>query len=227
MAQKRNGKLSKRTSVLIAHPYALVREGLCHIISEAGFLISDQVSNIDAVFKAASQRNPDIIIVDFRLMRHDAGLVNKLKSKTSAIVCIVAVPEEIEGAPKALRAGAKGYLSYSQTSEGFMQSLSLLAKGSVIVSKAASEHVQSSIYKEKVHTGRITEREKDVVIQVARGATNREIAHRLMVSQHTVKIHLHSILNKLSLRNRQQIAAYAIKEGLVEDIKTEDLLRPE
>jgi two-component system nitrate/nitrite response regulator NarL len=210
------------TSVMIAHPYALVREGLCRITREAGFSICHQVGDIDTLLEATTQYNPDLIIVDYRLTKSKEELVEKLKSKVDANVVIIAVPEEIGEAPDALKAGAKGYLSYSQSSEEFIQSLSLLSKGSVIVSSAASEHVQSSIHKDKIDTGGITEREKDVVILVAHGATNREIADRLMVSQHTIKIHLHNILNKLNLRNRQQIAAYAIKQGLVEDIRTED-----
>jgi two-component system nitrate/nitrite response regulator NarL len=57
---------------------------------------------------------------------------------------------------------------------------------------------------------------------VCEGATNREIAERLIVSEHTVKVHLRNILNKLNLRNRQQVAAYAVQEGLVTDLKSED-----
>jgi len=216
MAQETNDKLSKRKSVLIAHPYALVRGGLCHIIREAGFLICYQVGNVDALFKAMSEHNPDIIIVDFRITKNDASLIDKIKSKTGAVVAIVAVPEEIEAAPEALKAGAKGYLSYSQTPEEFMQSLSLLVKGTIIVSNVAGEKVQSSIQKDKASTNDITDRETEVVILVAKGATNREIAEKLIVSQHTVKIHLHSILNKLNLKNRQQIATYATQHGLVE-----------
>jgi DNA-binding NarL/FixJ family response regulator len=227
MAKSTNNVLYKKTSILIAHPYPLVREGLCRIISEAGFLVCEQVGNINDLFKAASENNPDLIIVDFRIMKSNADLVDKLRSKIHGIVTIVSVPEVIAEAPEVIKAGAKGYLSYSQTSEEFIQSLSLLAKGSVIVSNVASEQVQSSIHKEKFDIGPITERERDVVILVAKGATNREIADKLMVSQHTIKIHLHSILNKLNLRNRQQIAAYAIQQGLVKDIQTEDFTRPE
>jgi len=220
MVQKES--INSSSTVLIAHPYSLIRDGLCHIISEAGFEVCNQVGDIEALFTAVSERNPDLILVDFRLFKNDISLVDKLKNMTSAAVTIVAVPEEIETAPDALKAGARGYLSYSQTPEDFMQSLSLLTKGSVIVSSIASRKIQSSIHENKLISDYITEREKEVVVLVALGATNREIADKLMVSQHTVKIHLHNILNKLDLRNRQQIAAYAIQQGYVEDIKSED-----
>lgn len=227
MVQPANDNFTGRTSVLVAHPYALVREGLCHIIERAGFIVCNQVDCIEALLTSAAALNPDVVLIDFRILRSDEKLVDTLKNTIGSVVAIVTVPEQIEEAPGALKAGAKGYLSYSQTREEFLQSLSLLSKGSVIVSNVASEQVQSAIHRDKINTGNVTGREKDVVKLVARGATNREIADKLMVSQHTIKIHLHSILNKLNLRNRQQIAAYAIKQGLVEDIQTEDFFRTE
>ena len=221
-------KLSNKASVIIAHPYALVRERLCHIISEAGFLVCSQVGDIHALLKAVSEHSPDIIIIDFRITKDDARLVDEITSKTGTVVAIVATPEEIEQAPEILKAGAKGYLSYSQTPAEFMQSLSLLTKGTVIVSSVAGEKIQSSIQENKVGTSDIIDREREVVILVAKGATNREIAEKLIVSQHTVKIHLHSILNKLNLKNRQQLATYATQHGLVDkDIQTEELSRPQ
>jgi DNA-binding NarL/FixJ family response regulator len=68
----------------------------------------------------------------------------------------------------------------------------------------------------------ISGREREVLQLVCEGATNREIAERLIVSEHTVKVHLRNILNKLNLRNRQQVAAYAVQEGLVTDLKSQD-----
>jgi DNA-binding NarL/FixJ family response regulator len=68
----------------------------------------------------------------------------------------------------------------------------------------------------------VSGREREVLQLVCQGATNREIAERLIVSEHTVKVHLRNILGKLNLRNRQQIAAYAVQEGLVTDIRSED-----
>jgi len=66
----------------------------------------------------------------------------------------------------------------------------------------------------------LSEREREVLILIGRGATNREIAQKLVVSEHTVKSHLRSILSKLNIRNRQQAAVYAEREGLVRDIET-------
>jgi DNA-binding NarL/FixJ family response regulator len=61
----------------------------------------------------------------------------------------------------------------------------------------------------------LSDREREVLSLVGKGATNREIAEKLIISEHTVKSHLRSILNKLNLRNRQQAAVYAEREGLI------------
>ena len=61
----------------------------------------------------------------------------------------------------------------------------------------------------------LSEREREVLSLIGNGATNREIAERLIISENTVKSHLRSILNKLNIRNRQQAAVYAEREGLV------------
>jgi DNA-binding CsgD family transcriptional regulator len=69
----------------------------------------------------------------------------------------------------------------------------------------------------------LTVREREVLKLIGLGATNREIADKLIISEHTVKSHLRSILNKLNIRNRQQAAVYAEREGLVvgtEPVKT-------
>jgi len=215
-------KTGKPIKVLIAHPYTLVREGLCHIVRMGGHSICYQVDNMVDLVKNAADQNPDIVVVDFRLSKDRYALINELKKSISGVVAIVAVPEEIAEAPEALKAGAIGYLSYSQTSEEFLQSLSLLSKGTVIVSHDAGGHVQNSIRKKYGGKDELTDREKEVVVLVAQGATNREIARKLIISEHTIKIHLHGILNKLNLRNRQQIAAYAIQYKLLNNIHGED-----
>ena len=217
----------QRTSILVAHPHALVLNGLCHTIREAGFLISDQTTTIDATLQAAFHHNPNVAIIDFRLVKEYPALIQRLNTETGATVAIVAVPDESKDAPEALKSGAKGYLSYSQTGEEFAKALSLLASGSVIVSNAASGLVQDSIHNGKTDDGMISSRERDVATLVARGATNQEIADSLMVSQHTVKIHLRSILNKLNLKNRQQIATYATMQGLAGDARPEDMAEHE
>ncbi|MBE0431302.1 MAG: response regulator transcription factor [Dehalococcoidia bacterium] len=123
-----------------------------------------------------------------------------------------------------LQAGARGYLSTNLSSQEFVQSLRMLAKGDMVISQEMVSGVKVELAAEQALKSQegISGREREVLRLVCQGDTNREIAEKLIVSEHTVKVHLRSILNKLNLRNRQQVAAYAVQEGLVTDIKSED-----
>jgi DNA-binding NarL/FixJ family response regulator len=100
----------------------------------------------------------------------------------------------------------------------------MLAKGSLVVAKEKIEGEEVDLTLEKPAAPReeLSERETEVLALVGRGETNREIAEELIISEHTVKVHLRAILNKLDLRNRQQAASYATKIGLVKNIKPEE-----
>jgi DNA-binding NarL/FixJ family response regulator len=127
-----------------------------------------------------------------------------------------------------LEAGARGYLSVNLTSQEFVQALRLLAKGDIVVSQEMVNEVKVELAADQASKNKddISGREREVLQLVCQGGTNREIAEKLIVSEHTVKVHLRNILNKLNLRNRQQIAAYAVQEGLVTEIKSEDARGP-
>ena len=94
----------------------------------------------------------------------------------------------------------------------------IITATSAIKSDAASVEPKGS-------TANLSDREVEVLRFIGLGATNREIAEKLIISEHTVKSHLRSILNKLNIRNRQQAAVYAEREGLIsaaDVLKTED-----
>lgn len=226
MGQQTNKMHDENVSLVIGHPYALIREGIVRILSDAGFKILRQVATERELHQAVVELRPKIILVDTRILPYGIDSVSKLREKLEGIVVVLTIPEGKGESPDALKAGATGYLSVTQSSEQFIQALKLLARGDVVISSEVSESLQEKI-DTSIKPGSavdLTERERDVATLIAKGATNREIADRLMVSQHTVKIHLHNILTKLDLKNRQQIVAYAIKQGLTEDINTENYI---
>jgi DNA-binding NarL/FixJ family response regulator len=95
-----------------------------------------------------------------------------------------------------------------------------------IAAASTSDDGQSdlAIVEPTEHIDTLTDREREVLSLIGHGATNREIAEKLIISEHTVKSHLRSILNKLNIRNRQQAAVYAEREGLIVAI---DVPRPD
>jgi DNA-binding NarL/FixJ family response regulator len=134
-------------------------------------------------------------------------------------VVLVGRPESPAGVVDAIQAGARGCLSLDLPGEQFVSRLRVLAQGDFVVSgELASSLSQQWGNKTGAETtDGLSDREREVLVLVSTGATNKEIAQELTVTENTVKVHLRHILDKLDLRNRQQLAAYAVREGLAED----------
>jgi len=212
-------------SIVVAHHHTLICEGIAKILQEAGFDVVGQTDIGHSLFQLAAQHNPDIMLVDWEVsgVAPDTICVLAEKFPHTAIV-ILTQPQSTEAVLPGLQAGARGYLSVNLSSQEFVQALRMLAKGDIVVSQEMVNGVKIELAADQALKNRddISGREQEVLQLVCQGATNREIAERLIVSEHTVKVHLRNILNKLNLRNRQQVAAYAVHEGLVTDLRSED-----
>ena len=216
-------------SVVVAHHHKLVCEGIARILQEAGFRVVGQADTEQSLFQLAMQHTPDIMLVDWEVSEVAPDTIRALTEKLPHLaVVIMTRPQSTEAFLPILQAGARGYLSVNLSSQEFVQALRMLAKGDIVVSQEMADGIKVELAADQASKGKddVSGREREVLQLVCQGATNREIAERLIVSEHTVKVHLRNILNKLNLRNRQQIAAYAVQEGLVTDIKSEDALGP-
>jgi DNA-binding NarL/FixJ family response regulator len=212
-------------SVVVAHHHALLCEGIAKILQEAGFHVVGQTDTGRSLFQLAVQHKPDIILVDWKVPEVAPDTIRVLTEKLPrTTVVILTQPQSTEAVLPILQAGARGYLSVNLSSQEFVQALRMLAKGDIVVSQEMADEVKVELAADQALKSKddISGREQEVLQLVCEGATNREIAERLIVSEHTVKVHLRNILNKLNLRNRQQVAAYAVQEGLVTDLKSED-----
>jgi DNA-binding NarL/FixJ family response regulator len=212
-------------SIVVAHHHALICEGITKILQEAGFHIVGQTDTGGNLFQLAMQHKPGIMLVDWEVSGIDPDAIRLLTEKLPhTAVVILTQPQSTEAILPILQAGARGYLSVNLSSQEFVQALLMLAKGDIVVSQEMAHEVKVELAADQAVKSKddISGREQEVLQLVCQGATNREIAERLIVSEHTVKVHLRHILNKLNLRNRQQVAAYAVQEGLVTELKSED-----
>jgi DNA-binding NarL/FixJ family response regulator len=216
---------NQKESIVIAHHHALLCEGIAKILQEAGFHVVGQTDTGRSLFQLAVQHKPDIMLVDWEVPEIAPDTIRVLTEKLPrTAVVILTQPQSTEAILPILQAGARGYLSVNLSSQEFVQSLRMLAKGDIVVYQEMADEVKVELAADQALKNRddISGREQEVLQLVCEGATNREIAERLIVSEHTVKVHLRNILNKLNLRNRQQVAAYAVHEGLVTDLKSEE-----
>ena len=212
-------------SVLIGYPHRLTSEGLSRILTEAGHHVLKQVTTADELFKAARDVKPDIILVDTNMLENRMQKVREIVESHDGIVVLLSNSQGDSNLPiDAIQAGARGSLSVDDLADSFLSSLRLLMEGGIVLSSRSSNELAS-----RIRTGYarespspLTGRERELAILVGHGASNREIANHLSLSEHTIKVHLANILAKLNLRNRQQIAVYAAQRGLLEDIPVED-----
>ena len=208
-------------SVVLAHQHTLIRAGIARIIQEAGFNVVGQAEDLPKLHQLIAQYKPDIALLDWKISEAQSDAIKSLSDAFPGVSIVVLTnPQTSADFLEALAAGAGGYLSVNLSPEDFVQSLYMLAKGSMVIAKEKVDGEDIGLTIEKPPPREeLSQRETEVIALVGSGKTNREIASELIISEHTVKIHLRTILNKLDLRNRQQAASYATKIGLVKDIK--------
>jgi len=216
---------NRAETVVVAHHHRLVCEGIAKVLQEAGFHVVGQADTEDSLVELAVEHKPDILLVDWEVSEAVPDTVRVLNERLPHMAMVVLThPHSTEAFLPILQAGATGYLSVNLSSQEFVQALRMLAKGDIVVSREMANGVKVELAADQASKSKddVSGREREVLQLVCQGATNREIAERLIVSEHTVKVHLRNILGKLNLRNRQQIAAYAVQEGLVTDIRSEN-----
>ena len=221
MTTEKNKSGRKEVRVLLAHGTRLVREGMAGLLNEAGFeLVADIESEADLV-RLTTRYNPDVLLLDWDLPKSPVDTVRTLAEEWNfkGAVVLVGQPESPEGVVDVVQAGAQGCLSLDLPGEEFVSRLRLLAQGDFVVSRDLTSALsqQWGDTKEGESSDGLSDREREVLVLVSYGATNKEIAQELTVTENTVKVHLRHILDKLDLRNRQQLAAYAVREGLAEE----------
>ncbi|MFC2044273.1 response regulator [Chloroflexota bacterium] len=217
----------ERVRVLLVDDHTLFRYGVTTVLASDGKLeIVGQASDgLEAIAKAR-ETIPDVIVMDLA-MPHCSGLeaIQAIQTEMPQVNILVLTVSEMEADLfAAVKFGARGYLLKKTEPDELIHAIFHIAQGGVIVSplmatkllsefrELSSEMVTKSVEKDEAE---LSPRESEVLQLVAQGATNKEIADSLFISDNTVKTHLKNIMEKLHLANRSQAAAYAIKKGLV------------
>ena len=205
--------LGSSPSVLLAHNERLVREAIAGILQQAGFSVLTQTDAIDQLQQRVRQHNPDLLLLDWQLLEGQTDTVRALAREfPDSRIVILSPAQPPPSVSTLLAAGAGGCLSLNLTAEEFIESLNMIRKGDIIVSRGIVEQLvqvldQGNDREELFNS--LSKRQREVISLVVNGMTNREIASTLIITENTVKVHLRNILDKLELRNRQQLAAFA------------------
>ena len=214
-----------RLRVLLADDKEIFREGLARLLEEQEYIeVVSQCANGKQAIKDVKETQPDVILIDSNIS--DCGSNEAAREiKKSSPQVRVAVLTDSENERKlfsAIESGATGYLQKDTKVENLVKSIDLIGKGEVVVSPPLAEKLvgkfASMRQKEAEEPTGLTGREVEMVKLLPEGLTNKEMAETLFVTENTVKVHVKNILGKLQLRNRQQLAAYAVQQGLVTEI---------
>lgn len=173
-------------------------------------------------FDCACRLRPDLVLMDITMPNRDgieATRMIKAELPETRVVMLT-VSDDDEHLFEAIRNGADGYLLKDVAAADLERTLQAVEAGEPAFSKALATRVLEEFARlSREGPGKpeseLTAREREVLTLVASGATNREVAEELYLSEHTVKFHMRNILGKLHTRNRAEAAAYAVRSGLV------------
>ncbi|MHB1132402.1 MAG: response regulator [Chloroflexota bacterium] len=215
-----------RIKVLLVDDHTLFRQSLAYLLLQSSDLelVGQAADGVEAVARAR-ELQPDVILMDIRMpLRGGVEATRLIHDELPNInILMLTVSDAEADLFEAIKAGAKGYMLKNVDSADLLDAVGLVAAGGVVVSSPMAENLLNEFgniaerQQQRSRQGRtnLTERERGILRQLARGASNREIGQTLRISENTVRAHLRNILEKLHLHNRIQAAAYAIQEGLV------------
>ena len=207
--------------VMLAEDHALMREGIKHLLEFDGSIeVIDEANNGKECLEKLEKIEPDILLLDINMPdMNGIEVLEELKKQNKNIkILMLTVHSEVEYLIKAIDIGANGYILKDSGSLELKQAINvIMTDGSYIqpslLPALNSRLINRDIDKEKLES--LTKREIEILIQVAGGMFNKEIANNLDISERTVKNHISNIFKKIDVSDRTQAAVFAIKNNVV------------
>jgi DNA-binding NarL/FixJ family response regulator len=208
--------------VVIVDDHRMVREGLKAMLSETHVEVVGEAENLDQALVQIAEQAPEAVLLDVRLQGQsgiEACRVITERHPESAVVFLT-VYEDEQYVFEALRAGAKGYMLKRATADDIERVLQSVREGMTVVDPALTGQI--ALRASRLSPGHgwpgsemgITQRESEVLRAIVDGLNNRAVAEKLFISEDTVKTHVRSIFRKLSVTDRSQAVALALREGI-------------
>ncbi|MHB1401506.1 MAG: response regulator [Thiobacillus sp.] len=217
--------MSHPIRILIVDDHTLFRSGIKALLQrQDDFEVVGEAGDGLEGLKRAKTLQPDVVLLDLHMPGISGREAVKLLAEEvpACNVLLLTVSEDAEDLIETIRAGARGYLLKNIETDFLLNAIRSAARGESVVSpqmtgklmmgvRMGKEGVAQEDDKEK-----LSPREKDIIALLAKGVSNKEMAHTLNVAESTVKIHVQNILKKLHLTSRVQAAVYAVEHGLVQ-----------
>jgi DNA-binding NarL/FixJ family response regulator len=208
--------------LLVVDDHEVVRQGLVALLDRRpGFQVVAQAGTVEEAIAQARLHQPDIVVMDVRLPDGsgvEACREIRAELPATRVIMLTSFPDD-EAVLSAIVAGAAGYLLKQIRARDLVAALEAVGRGESLLDPAVTERVLERV--RRIATGQVddelsvlTPQERKILMLVAEGKTNKEIAADVFLSDKTVKNYVSSILSKLNLERRAQAAAFVAKRGI-------------
>ena len=209
----------KPIRILLAEDQTLMRQGLKTILElESGFEVAGEAEDGKAAVKLALQLRPDIILMDVQMpqMNGVEATAAICRSWPEAKVIILTTFDRDDYVFQGVRAGAVGYVLKDLPAPKLVETIRRVHDGEVFIQpEIASRALRAALHPADGFIEPLSDREREVLVMLAQGIPNKEIADKLHLAEGTVKNHVSNILGKLQAQNRTEAADIARRRGLI------------
>ena len=218
-------RTSRPITLVLIDDNRLLREGLAAMIhTQPGYRVLAASADVEEALREVRSAKPDVVLVDSGLVDHDSlNLTTTLHAEApSTRVIVMGLLSVQEGVADYVRAGASGFIMKDASFEDFFSTIRAVAGGTEVLPPALTNSLFAQIARNAARGSkarilaavRLTSRERQVVELLGEGLSNKEISARLDIAVHTVKSHVHNLLEKLALRSRLEVAAFSHTGGV-------------
>ena len=210
------------TTVLIVDDHAMFRSGVRSEIGGAVTVV-DEAADVDEAVAAIARHQPDVVLLDVHLPGGGGTEVMRRATSASTSYLALSVSDAAEDVIGTIRAGARGYVTKTITGPELIDAIARVASGDAVFSPRLAGFVLDAfagnvdglaVTSIDPELDRLTEREREVMRLIARGYAYREVAEELFISVKTVETHMGSVLRKLQLSSRHELARWASDRGM-------------
>jgi DNA-binding NarL/FixJ family response regulator len=211
--------------VLLADDQAMVRAGFRMILgSEPDIEVVGEAENGEQAAAAANRLRPDVVLMDIQMPGVDGLQATRRITENQQLttrVVILTTFERDEYVFEAMQSGASGFLLKNAPPEELIHAVRVVAAGDALLAPSVTRRIIEQFARRPVEPDvrerleSLTQREREVLVMLARGNSNAELAAELFVTEGTIKTHVSSLLAKLGLRDRVQAVVLAYESGLV------------
>jgi len=206
-------------SLVLVDDNRLLREGIAAMIHlQPGFRVLAASADVDEALRKVREAKPDVVLVDFGLEDHDSlRLTATVREEVpEAKVIVMGLLPQQEDVADYVRSGATGFIMKDASFDEFFATIRAVASGVQVLPPALTHSLFAQIAQRAAGAGKaralesvkLTIRERQVIDLLGEGLSNKEIAQRLHIAVHTVKSHVHNVLEKLALHSRLEVVAF-------------------